>query len=97
MFKIFSLHQSGADRYYKLIFKIILLSPTPPLENWQWFNCNVCAVENTVFHYVTKFTVYICSAGFYCSSMTNMPHNWMIMLDMYKYIQLLKVVCRKKS
>ena len=36
--------------------------------------------------YVTKFTVYICSAGFYCSSITNLPDNWMIMLDMYKCI-----------
>ena len=32
MFKIIILSQIGADRYQKLIFEILLLSP-PPLEN----------------------------------------------------------------
>ena len=44
MFKIIILSQIGADRYQKLIFEIVLLSPTP----WSTVHCSSTAINAPV-------------------------------------------------
>ena len=47
MFKIIILSQIGADRYQKLIFEILLLSPHPPLENCALLSLGLSLLHNT--------------------------------------------------